>query len=644
LALALKGVGELSRVLKFCIIFSFVFLVIWSLFPIISADAHSSLVRTVPEGGGKVENSPSKIELWFKDPVVLHSNALNVVDSTGKVYQLSNILLDSDNHSHIIGELKEPLPANRYSVEVNVIALDGDVITEKFSFEVLKGEVKQQGPLKLIKQLPNDGQIIKNNLEKIDLWFNQQTEITAIGVFDKNQKLVKVKKPYQDPLDPTHIIVEFDQLLGKGTYQVTWYGHPSKKDSSSQPDSLDVFYFAVDEFSPIEEGSNGTPVKKAWFPDIGLKQFGYWLTFIGLSLIFGSSLFIQIMSPIRKQINIWKYIASGLVMVTVAGVSIVIIQQRTELLELPLSEFFTLKFIMVPIIQVFLLVLGWVFRRIETVAFGLALFLTPFVMGHASYPRYGGSFTIFINELHLFGASIWMGGLLVLITLVKKNEVSDFIKMAASRFSRLAFWSLMVIMITGIFMTIRYIPSFSFESFVDSQWGKAVILKVLLTTIVVLLGYFQRKSIKSFTVHLVNKFKIRGLNEIVYAMLILFFASILVVSTPSAAEQGIYPENEKNEQDLLVEISPLKSGLNVLTVDLKEKSDIENIKVKITMPPNYSAEYNAFKIDQNTFKITGNLIHAAGTLFMEIEATKGNGEITTYPYTMVVPGEARFNE
>jgi copper transport protein len=633
-----------NRSIKFLLMLSFVSVFILSIFPGVSAYAHSSLVRTLPEGGAKVETSPSTIELWFKDPVVLHSNALKVIDSSGRSFQLGNTYIDPNNQSHIIGELTEPLPANRYNIEINVIALDGDIITEKFFFEVLKDGPKQKGPLKLVKQIPNDGQIIKGNPNKIDLWFNQETELTAIGVFDRNQQPVKLKEPYQDPLDPTHIIVEFDQSLAKGTYQVTWYGHPSKKGASSQPDSLDVSYFAVDEFTPIEEGSKTTPVKKAWFPDMGLKQLGYWLIFIGLSILFGSSLFIQIISKDLKQNRKWKFISLGLIFITMAGVTLLILQQRMELLDLPLSEFFTLKFISVPIIQVILLLLGLIFRRIKTFAFGLALFMTPFVMGHASYPRYGGYFTIFINELHLFGASIWMGGLLALITLVKKNEVSDFIGKSALKFSRLAFWSLIVIIFSGIIMTIRYIPSFSVESFLESQWGKAVIIKALLTTLVVLVGYLQRKTIKRFTGNLINKFKIRGINEIVYGTLILLFASILVVSTPSAAEQGIYPEEERYEQDLNVEMSPLKPGLNVLTIDLKEKSDIENIRVKVTMPPDYSVEYNAFKTDENTFKITGNIIHAAGTLFMEIEAIKENGDSNTYQYTIVVPGEVRFNE
>ncbi|MFD2216517.1 copper resistance CopC/CopD family protein [Metabacillus endolithicus] len=634
----------MSRSVKFLIMLSFVSIFILSIFPGVSAFAHSSLVRTLPEGGAKLETSPSTIEFWFKDPVVLHSKALKVIDSSGRSFQLDNSYLDPNNQTHIIGELKEPLPANRYNIEINVIALDGDIITEKFFFEVLKDEPKQKGPLKLSKQIPNDGQIIKGSPDKIDLWFNQETKLTAIGVFDKNQQPVKLKEPYQDPVDPTHITVEFDQLLAKGTYQVTWYAHPSKKDSSNQPDNLDVFYFAVDEFTPIEEGSKGTPVKKVWFPDMGLKQLGYWLIFIGLSILFGSSLFIQIISKNLKQNSKCKFISLGFIFITMAGVTLLILQQRLELLDLPLSEFFTLKFILIPIIQVILLLLGLMVRRIETFAFGLALFMTPFVMGHASYPRYGGYFTIFVNELHLFGASIWMGGLLALITLVKKNEVSDFIGKSALKFSRLAFWSLIVIIFSGIIMTIRYIPSFSIESFLDSQWGKAVIVKAVLTILVVLVGYLQRRTIKSFTVNMVNKFKIRGINEIVYGTLILLFASILVVSTPSAAEQGIYPEGEEYEQDLDVEMSPLNPGLNVLTIDLKEKSDIEDIRVKITMPPDYSVEYDAFEIDEDTFKITGNIIHAAGTLFMEVEAIKENGDSNTYQYTIVVPGEVRFNE
>lgn len=115
-----------------------------------------------PEGEAKVQMSSTIIELWFQDPVLLHSNALEVIDTSGKSFELSNTYVDTNDDPHNIGELKEPLPASRYTIKANVIALDGDILSVKFSFEVLNEEAKNENvPLKLNKQAPNDEQIIQ---------------------------------------------------------------------------------------------------------------------------------------------------------------------------------------------------------------------------------------------------------------------------------------------------------------------------------------------------------------------------------------------------------------------------------------------------------------------------------------------------
>lgn len=62
------------------------------------------------------------------------------------------------------------------------------------------------------------------------------------------------------------------------------------------------------------------------------------------------------------------------------------------------------------------------------------------------------------------------------------------------------------------------------------------------------------------------------------------------------------------------------------------------------MPPNYNVTYKAFKIDDGVFKITGNLLHAAGTMGMNVKVINANGEEIEFPFEIVIPGEMRFNE
>ncbi|OXT17188.1 hypothetical protein B9K06_12575 [Bacillus sp. OG2] len=617
-----------------------------SLFPGTFTEAHSSIVKTLPEGGQRLNDSPDTIEIWFVDPVKLHSDTIKLIGTSGKSFNLDSTFIDPKNPRHIVGSVKKELPPDRYTAEINVIALDGDILTQKFSFEVLNvAPKKNEGPLKLLKQSPNDGEIISGEYKKIDLWFNQSVDLTAIGLFDKNQQPIKLKQPYKDPQDPTHIIVEFDEPLEKGTFQVTWYARPSQVDSSKkEPDILDVFYFANDEFTPIKDTRDVTPMSKPWFSQIGFKQFGYWLIFVGITLLFGSSFFNRVVSKDITEYKSWRVISLGLIFITTLGAVLLITQQRIELMDLPLSEFFSLTYIWVPIVQIFLLFLGYTMKKIELVAFGLALITVPFVMGHASYPRYGGFLTIILNALHLAAAAIWLGGIFSILTIAKKNEFSLLLERVSAKFSRWALWSLLVIIVTGFIMTFQYVPSFSIESFLKSEWGKAIIIKVALTTLIIIIGYLQRKVLKQIANNLFKKFYRRSMYEVVYGLLLIFFASILVVATPTEAEQGVYPQDRAQDSDIKVGISPLNPGLNVLTLDFNKELDIKSVKVKIAMPPDYSIEYNAFKVNKGTFKITGNIIHSSGTLSMEVEAVKANGDLKKYEYTIVVPGTGSMDE
>jgi copper transport protein len=615
-----------------------------SLLPLQLVQAHSSLVRNSPQGGAQLTESPKTVELWFKDPVIVHSNSIKVTDTSGKSVPMADTSHHPADKTHVIGKLKENLPVGIYMVELSVVALDGDVINEKFTFEVINDEKdKVTEPFKLVKQTPSDGEIVDGHVEKIELWFNQPAELTAIGVF--NERSFRLKEPYQDPANPNHLIVELDEPLEKGTYQVTWYGHPTSKELVVQTDRLDVFYFAVDEFAPLKENPLGTPIKTTPFlSNLGMKQVGYWFFFIGITLLFGASFFIRVIMREQHSIKRWTLVSWSLFILSLLGIILMLTEQRIVLSEISLKEFLSIKFIYMPIAQLIILLMGLLLRRMELVAFTLAILLIPLSMGHASYPRYGGYFTIVINALHILSAGIWIGGLFSLLIFSNKNEFSNWLQKVGVKFSRWAVPSLAMIIFTGLIMTYKYIPSFTFESFYKSNWGKAILFKIALTIFIVIFGYIQRRTIKNFTTSMIAKFKIRGLSEFLYGLLVLFFASTLVVTTPSAAEQGIYPIKVEDKKQIQINVTPFKPGLNVMNFDFKTEQKIGSVTVKISMPPQYKVEYDAFKVGPNQFAITGNVFHATGTLFMEVKAEMETGEEKIYQYTIVVPGESRFNE
>lgn len=605
--------------------------------------AHSTLEKTYPAKGDRLTKSPATVEVWFQDPVVIHSESIQLLDDSGERVEVENTEIDPENKTHIIGKLTKELQEGHYVSKISVIALDGYVIQEEFNFQVIKTEIKKQKEdLEIVQYSPNDGEIVEGSPNQIDLWFNQPTEVTALGVFDDHQQTINTEKPVVDPNDPNHVMIKFSEGLSKGTYQVTWYAHPKTTDNTPQLETIDVFYFAVDEFTAIQQQEKGVPTKSFWFESMGLKQLGYWFIFIGISVLFGSSFFNSVIFK-HGNAKKWRYSSFIFLCFVLLGTFVIFTLQRDELKNLSLSQLMSLKYVWIPIVQIILLVLGLVISKVRIFLYAFALLLLPFFTGHAAYPRYGGYVSMIIYGFHLLAASIWIGGLYSIITLPKKSDFKEKLKDILPSFSKWALISLLVIICTGLYMTIRYVPSFSIESFVESEWGKAIVVKLIATLFIIIIGFFQRKTIKGFITKGINTVITRAKVEIIYAVFIVLFASLLLVASPGEAEQGVYPSVIEQEGVIInVDFAPLYPGLNELTLDFEEK--MENVEVVLSMPPNYKVNYNAFKVEDKVFKITGNLLHAAGTMEMIVKAKTKDGKELEYTFRIVIPGKMRFNE
>ena len=101
------------------------------------------------------------------------------------------------------------------------------------------------------------------------------------------------------------------------------------------------------------------------------------------------------------------------------------------------------------------------------------------------------SVLVVLNGVHVFAAALWAGGLWMLLAFRKDRAI--FAELAP-RFSHMAFWSLIALSITGVLTTVLYLPKLSYVWY--SQWGKFLLLKVLVVFAVVVLAIFIRSVMK----------------------------------------------------------------------------------------------------------------------------------------------------
>jgi copper transport protein len=125
---------------------------------------------------------------------------------------------------------------------------------------------------------------------------------------------------------------------------------------------------------------------------------------------------------------------------------------------------------------------------------GTALILTAALAGHAVTQDLV-ALAVVSDVLHLLAVSLWLGGLALLAVTVLPRRVGDEMAAVVPRFSRLAFWSVTAILVTGSFQSWRQVRSTA--ALTDTTYGRLLIVKVVLFAVLVGLGGLSRRVVRA---------------------------------------------------------------------------------------------------------------------------------------------------
>lgn len=99
------------------------------------ASAHASLLTTSPPAGYSVSHSPSGLTLVFNEPVTIRGQALTLRGQARGPIPLSTATV-TDAGRRLSARPGTVLPAGQYTVDWQVLADDGDIVTGSFGFAV----------------------------------------------------------------------------------------------------------------------------------------------------------------------------------------------------------------------------------------------------------------------------------------------------------------------------------------------------------------------------------------------------------------------------------------------------------------------------------------------------------------------------
>ncbi len=608
-------------------------------------EAHSDIEEIKPDVMSMLEDIPDKIEISFGVPINLYTDSIQLKDSQGTSIKIEEPTLENNN-KNVFVPIPDDLSPGTYTVFINVVAIDGHELNEQFTFEISqsieekeKVQIETENHLQFEKTIPHDGALIKKRPEKIEIWFTGEIENDSdvlFGLFNDKMNPIDIKKEYINPENPRSYIIELNEQLESGTYQANWYTQGKNGGDSG------IFYFAVNEVTSIVNSK--VPIDNV-DNNIGFNKTAKWLSYVGVFVLFGVMFFQLFISKGAEYLQRWNIMVRLFYITALIGFILLLVLRFRELESVPFNELLTFQFMWLTFAQFILLVTAYWIKRIKYRLIVISSVIVLWsVSGHSSLSGHGGLYAIFFDLIHVFASAIWIGGLFALLIMIPKDNPIVWLKKYGKLYSEFAFLSIISLSLSGLGMIILYLPSFSLESLMVSNWGNYLLLKIILFVIILLIGLLQRYFLHSKK-QLTSSFLLRTKTEIIIGVIIIFLAASLMSSSPRTAEQGIYPSQLVSDHDVsvTVDITPFKVGYGDMVLEFDTEQSIESVDIVLTMPPDYEREQRAFNLGDGRFQVTGALLHAPGTMNLNISVKTSRGDIVEIPYIIQVPGETMGN-
>ena len=341
---------------------------------------------------------------------------------------------------------------------------------------------------------------VDNNLFTIKIYDEQQKEITSqLAEISDNQKEIRLKLP----------------TLDGGKYQVEYYvissndGHPVQgsfmfevADSKAPHDPVDVIEDGesnnLEEEQPVsnpDQEIKGTSISSFSEVLIHLMRAIY---YFGLLFLIGWILLWRIVknyaNDVKKKYLFWGTIIQmlhlvGLSSVILIQLNIFTINGLSFTPDFPFQTTFGLLWIVSLLMSLFGFLLLFKNQWFD-ILWLVAIVISKSLNGHAL--EFEPTILLVItNSIHLITASIWAAGLMFIILFWRKhiNYVQSFLP----KFSKYAFSSIVVLSITGIFISYFYLEGFDL---LFSDRGILLMIKTGIVFLVILVGVMIRSKMK----------------------------------------------------------------------------------------------------------------------------------------------------
>jgi len=451
---------------------------------------------------------------------------------------------------------------------------------------------------------PLENSVVTQSPSEVLISFTEPIEprYSSAQLFDANGGKLPTQAAHIGS-DPTILVLPLSSTLPAGTYTVEWQnisaadGHPN------------AGYFAFTVGSQANVVIPSPPeIPQPSVLEQALGFVGRWLGLLGIAAAFGTYVtwLLVILPGItlladnkRGQIGARaRRLALGGIAVALVGSIVLLLGQALNAAGhigisvvwsvLTDTRFGTLWIARLPLLAALAALLSWKLlwtdhapRRalIAPIIVGLASELPFSLNSHAAAQTVGRPLALAVDWLHLVSASIWVGGLLVVVaSLVLLQGLPAMQRRVIyatviPRFSTLAIGSVIILFVTGFYAS--WLEVGNLGALEQTSYGQALIVKLLLLIPLLALGAWnllvlgprmllRQQAPKHFGRTVVT--------EAVLAASVLLVVAVLT-SLPTAretisatADHPVYQFNQNGIRAVL-QITPAVAGLNKYTVD-----------------------------------------------------------------------------
>lgn len=410
---------------------------------------------------------------------------------------------------------------------------------------------------------PAPSELLASSPKKIRLDFDEQVEATLgdIRIYDSEQREVSIEKTVRSSSDVS-VVTAGVPTLKNGVYVVVWRvvsadGHPvtgafpfeiGTKSTGTSAALLEEVLNRTETTSPL-----GNPMST-------LRLLG----FLGLILLIGCVSLLW-RSPLLGNARVRKTVRYSSVFIAVSSLGLLLMQGpytagkswgslfdsvligdvlQTRLgLALFIRSICAIAWGVIALTASASVTRRW---RISVIATSVVTIATYANSGHQSAGTLPGIF-VPLDMIHLAAISTWVGALLVLVVVSRDSDVD----IEAKRFSRMATWSMPLVVLTGVVQGLHLLGGIS--TITETNFGKLLLVKTVLVGGVVVFGSKARGKLQLGGFSSIAKI-IRWESTLV--VLVLAVTSLMVAQSPnSRTPTSVSFSTTKVQNSIVAELS-----------------------------------------------------------------------------------------